>query len=698
MGLDPDTMQERSEALVGQVLGGRYRLDAVLGMGAMGAVFRARHTGLERDVALKLLHQDLVASDEMRARFAREAAAISKLDHPNCVRVTDFGSDDDHPYLVMELLQGESLGDWLDEEPIPPPQALEIIDEVLAGLDHAHGHGLIHRDIKPDNIFMAREESGRAKAKLLDFGIVKLQEQEGARQLTKMGMVFGTPCYMSPEQATGVTVDTRTDLYSVGIILYLLLAGRLPFDSDDPLKVLRQQIRDPPPPLPNEVPGVVRELVGMLLAKKPDDRHPSAAAAREAVARARKQLEPAPEPVPAPAPAPAPVPAPIVVEVPAAVAGAEPIPAPAASPIPAGPAIVVPGPARPWWPPPWWPLGLDVRWVAGGLGALVLIIAVVLATGDDDDAEPPVSDEGTQAARTELAKLFERGSDSPKTERDDAKAPTDETADDGPAPADEAAGAPSGRMSPASLASVDALLAAREHEAALISLGPLLEEHPDDAQLHWRMARVLTALGGAENRARALESHAVALTTDAALLDDEAFMQELWALMDDPTLRTDAIDLALERLGARADDRLLQWLNVQAKPLDRRSRHRVITHLEGNDRGNAINRPLQHALDLWQAREAEDPCEAFAGALRTASQSPDSFLLGTLRGVAVPMAKAAEGEAPQPCPGAAEQLAEARARFDEMFAGIEPTVPKAYRKRPAAAKSSQTNSRRQRRR
>jgi hypothetical protein len=690
MALDPDAIQARAEAMVGQVLGGRYRLDAVLGMGAMGAVFRARHTGLERDVALKLLHQDLVASDEMRARFAREAAAISKLDHPNCVRVTDFGNDDAHQYLVMELLQGEPLGDRVDEEPLPPRQALEIVDEVLAGLEHAHGHGLIHRDIKPDNIFMAREESGRAKVKLLDFGIVKLQEQEGVPQLTKMGMVFGTPCYMSPEQAAGTAVDARTDLYAVGIILYMLLSGRLPFDSDDPLKVLRQQIRDLPPPLPDDVPAPVRELVGTLLAKKPDERYPSAAAAREAVARARQQLEGPPAPVVAAAPAP------VVVEVPAAVASAEPVTASTASPVAPGPAIVVPSHARPWWPPPWWPLGLDVRWVAGGLGALVLVIILVVAAGGDEDpAEAPATDEKAAAAtRDELAKLIQGGKEAAKGALEEGEASDDEEGED-PAPTREKAGGTSPRAGQASLDSVDALLAVRQIEAARIMLGPLLDAHPGDAQLHWRMARVLIALGGADNRAGAFEALAIAITNDPALLDDEAFTKELWALMDDAALRGDAVDLAVERLGTRADDRLLQWLNVQVKPLDRSARHRVIAHLEGHDRGDRINRPLQHALDLWQAREAEDPCEAFAGALKAATESPDSFLVGTLRSVAAPTT-AKEGQAPQPCPGAAEQLAEVRARFDEMYAGIEPVVPKAYRKRPAP-KSSQGNDRRRRR-
>jgi hypothetical protein len=702
MDPDRDAIQARCEALLGQVLGGRYRLDAVLGMGAMGAVFRARHTGLERDVALKLLHEDMMASEEMRARFAREAAAISKLDHPNCVRISDFGSDDDHQYLVMELLQGESLSQRVDEDPLPSLPALEIADDVLAGLEHAHGHGLVHRDIKPDNVFMVHEEGGRARAKLLDFGIVKLQEQEGARPLTKLGMIFGTPCYMSPEQATGATVDARTDLYSVGILLYYMLAGRLPFDSDDPLKVLRQQIREPPPPLPAEVPGPVRELVERLLAKKPEDRYPSASAAREAVTQLRKRLEgPATArsmsslgaegvalPVEVQAPAPA---------SPAPAASAAAAPAPPTPPVPAGPAIVVPSHSRPRWPPPWWPPGLDVRWVAGGLGVLVLLVIIVVATSGEDEApEAPPPDAAANAAQAELEKLL--GGKAPlNTSKKGSAEGDDEAADDGagdPEPdADTKTAAPTLQ---ANLMAVDALLEARKYDSAHIILGPLLEAYPNEAQLHWRMARVLTTLGGADNRTAAFESFATAISADATLLDDEAFMASLWGLMDDPKLRTDAVDLALELLGSRANERLSRWLNTQAAPLAHATRHRIIAHLQQQGGSEGINRPLQRALDLWQAGSSEDPCKTFAGALQEASEDPDSFLVGTLRSVGVPKAAAAEGEEPQPCPGVAEQLAEVRARHVEMFVGIDPVVPKAYRKRPAG-KSGQT-SRTQRRR
>jgi Protein kinase domain len=672
MELDPDKIQARSEALVGRVLGGRYRLDAVLGIGAMGAVFRARHTGLDRDVAIKLLHKDLMASDEMRARFAREAASISKLDHPNCVRVTDFGSDDEHQFLVMELLQGAPLGEEL-VKPLPPRRAVAIGDDVLAGLEHAHAHGLVHRDIKPDNIFLTRDEGGKVRAKLLDFGIVKLQEQSG-QQLTQMGMIFGTPHFMSPEQATGGQVDVRTDLYATGIVLYCMLTGRLPFDSEEPVKVLRQQIRDPPPPLPAELPEPLRALVEQLLAKKPEDRYATATAARTALAAARRSLEPVVE-VPAPAPVSA---APITT------------PAGPASP---SPVIMVPDHARRSWPPAWWPLSREARWIAGGIGVLVLLLTIVIASGGGDDDEVAAAPDPKAAAGGSALEALLGGKVEAVETKDDAP---DEADDDAAEPTPEAGAEPSERALQASIASVDALLAAREYEAARITLGPLLAAHPDEAVLHWRMAQVLTALGGAENRAAALESHAAAITADAAMLDDEAFMAQLMVLMNDSKLRVAAVELAIDQLGSRADERLLEWLNAQTKPLDHGLRHRIIAHLEGHERGSAINRPLQLALDLWQARLTADPCEAFARALEAAMERPDSFLVGTLHNVEIPAAKAGPGEAPQACPGAAEKLVEARARHDEMFAGIDPVVPKAFRKRPARPAS--TNNRRQRRR
>jgi len=746
--IDPDDIEARAEALVGQTLGDRYRLDAVLGIGAMGAVYRAYHVGLEREVAVKLLHSDLMSSSEMRTRFSREAAAISKLDHPNCVRVSDYGNDDQYQYLVMELLEGKSLGDDLyerGEEPVPLTQALDLTEEVLAGIEHAHGHGLVHRDIKPDNIFLAIDVEGQVRAKVLDFGIVKLQEQQGQPQLTKVGMVFGTPHFMSPEQAMGAVVDARTDLYAIGSVLYTMLAGRQPFESDDPVKVLRQQIQDPPPPLSEEIPEVLRVLVEKLLAKKPEERYPSATAVRNALAAARRSFEPQPEPAAAPvveastptepggdpvevaatvpaagvdasgptAPGMGPGPAPVMsssftepaspVVVASSVtepASALPVPpsappgvpmvphahapsmpasasaptAPASASSSASPGLVVPSSAPP---------SKAAVWILGGVGALALLGAIVFMTRGDDDPEPEDSEVTAKAddARKGLEALLGNG------DGDDGDGEIELSGDDGGDSPANAEGGDSPKAAPppssmqAVLASIDGLLEARKYDAARIALEPHLLAHPEEGALHWRMAKIRTALGGADNRSKAIASYSTAISADAALLDDDAFMSSLMELFSDPKLRETAVTMALDRLGSRVDDTLIQWLNVQSRPLRYPTRQRVIGHLERNGRDAEINRPLQRALDLWQAQSVEDDiCGAFDHSIADALAKPDSYLLGTLRKVPVPSAMVDDPQAVV-CPGSEEKLAEARQRYDQMFAGIDPVVPKAFRTR-----------------
>lgn len=707
MPLDPEAIEARSQALVGEVLGGRYRLDAVLGIGAMGAVFRAYHTGLEREVAVKLLHRDLMASEQMRARFSREAAAISKLDHPNCVRVTDFGSEDDYQYLVMELLQGVPLSEEL-EQPVPPLRAIELTDQVLAGLEHAHGHGLVHRDVKPDNIFLTHDEHGRAKPKLLDFGIVKLQEQEGQRQLTQVGMIFGTPHFMSPEQAMGADVDTRTDLYALGVVLYTMVTGRLPFDSDDPVKVLRAQIHEAPPPLPEAVPAQLGEIILRLLAKKPEERFGSATEVREALAAAREILDPSSVPTAAPIPVEvaevvtpvAPAPAPIVAEAPIAAPGAagaaavagvaagsgsavsssgESAPASnATTPQVPKPALVVPssGSVSSWWPP-----SRTVQWMAGSTGVIALVVIIAISAGGDDPKPAPSEPKTPTAAGGGFGALLGGG----KNEGDDPKGDSVDEPDEEPTieddEQDQADVDPSSKELGVKLAGVDVLMETRKYDAARLVLEQHLDAYPDEAMLHRRMAEVLVVIGGSDKRKKALVSYSKAISLDATLLDEEAFMGEVTALMNDPRLRAEAVDLAINHLGSRADDELLEWLNVQSRPLGYESRHRIITHLEGHDRGDEINRPLQRAHDLWQAREAgDDPCRAFGRALDDVTSHPDSYLVGTLRRVSVPVVEASDGKG-QPCPRLTEKLERARTKHDAMFSGIDPVVPKAYRKR-----------------
>ena len=227
------------EALIGRVIADRFRVDAVLGEGGMGAVLRCHHLGLGRDVAVKVLRPELGDDAEITARFEREAKSASRLDHRNCVRVLDFGQWTPFAgasaikYLAMQLLEGHELGDMM-ARPLPPEKVIEYSLQIIAALDHAHRHGVIHRDMKPENIFVTYDHEAREVLKLVDFGIAKLTETvAGSPKLTRAGLVFGTPRYMSPEQASGGNVDARTDLYSLGVIMYQMLTARLPFESDD---------------------------------------------------------------------------------------------------------------------------------------------------------------------------------------------------------------------------------------------------------------------------------------------------------------------------------------------------------------------------------------------------------------------------------------------------------------------------------
>ncbi|HVI01899.1 MAG TPA: serine/threonine-protein kinase, partial [Enhygromyxa sp.] len=280
------------EALVGRTLDDHYRLDKLLGAGGMGAVYKARHITLARDVAIKILHPDIGGDPSISKRFDREAQSASRLDHPNCVRVSDFGTTADGiKYLVMELLEGQELTARLGQ-PWAPDAALALLEQVLAGLEHAHACGIVHRDLKPENVFLTRDAMGNEVAKIVDFGIAKLLDADGATEvLTRAGMVFGTPRYMSPEQAAGGKVDERSDLYAVGVLAHELLSGKVPFESEDLAAILRMQIMAPPPPLPAGTPGPVVEFVESLLEKSRHSRPASAGVALETVRGLRATLQ-----------------------------------------------------------------------------------------------------------------------------------------------------------------------------------------------------------------------------------------------------------------------------------------------------------------------------------------------------------------------------------------------------------------------
>ncbi len=279
------------QALVGSTLQGRYRIDALLGMGGMGGVFRARHLGLAHDVAIKVLRSGMRSGHIAPARFEREARSASRLDHPNCVRVTDFGElEDGAKFLVMELLAGDELRSRLGA-PWNPADAIDVGLQILDGLEHAHARGVVHRDLKPENVLLDVDHRGKQRVKLVDFGIAKLLEgeDESEPKLTRTGMMFGTPRYMSPEQAGGGKVDARTDLYAVGLLLYEMLAGRPPFEAEDVGAIMRMHVLTPPPDLPASVPPALVAVVMRLLAKSRADRFASATDTMAALERARTQ-------------------------------------------------------------------------------------------------------------------------------------------------------------------------------------------------------------------------------------------------------------------------------------------------------------------------------------------------------------------------------------------------------------------------
>jgi serine/threonine protein kinase len=236
---------------IGATLAGRYRIQRKLGEGGMANVYLAEDAGAAHMVAIKVLHDESVDQQEVVERFLQEARAASVIGHPNVVEISDFGrSDSGEVYLVMELLVGEDLADMLDREgALPWSRVRPMLLQICGALAAAHAKGIIHRDIKPENLFRLDRDGDADFIKILDFGIAKITATAtmSARALTQTGSIFGTPEYMSPEQAEGRKVDPRTDIYSLGVIAYRLLTGRVPFDGESPTVILVKHMVDPPP-------------------------------------------------------------------------------------------------------------------------------------------------------------------------------------------------------------------------------------------------------------------------------------------------------------------------------------------------------------------------------------------------------------------------------------------------------------------
>jgi eukaryotic-like serine/threonine-protein kinase len=276
-GWDPS-----DDALIGSVVDGRYEVESAIGEGGMGTVYRVRHKALGKRFALKALRKDLAADGEIAARFIQEARTAAAVSHPGLVEITDFGRlESGQVYFVMELLEGRSLASLLRTGgPLPAERGLAIVRQLVNALKAAHDSSIVHRDLKPDNIHISKGDGDRDLVKIVDFGLAKVI---GSSKLTRSGMVFGTPHYMSPEQASGELVDHRADIYALGIVMYEMFTGKVPFEADSYMGVLTKHIHMTPAP-PSELRSELKELGALedvilrCLQKRPADRYDNLAA------------------------------------------------------------------------------------------------------------------------------------------------------------------------------------------------------------------------------------------------------------------------------------------------------------------------------------------------------------------------------------------------------------------------------------
>ncbi|MEO6771724.1 MAG: protein kinase [Kofleriaceae bacterium] len=280
---------------IGQLVDDRYKLTEVMAAGAMGEVYKAERVPVGKLVAVKFLHASFVSDSEFQARFDRETRVMSRLAHPNCVSVVDFGVWKDNPYLVMDFVAGTTLRKRLDDVGVlTPAQAMALARQITAGLAHAHEQGIIHRDIKPANIMISDEIGHGERVRILDFGLARLRGgaggSEARRDATQTNMVVGTPNYMAPEQTVpGATIDARTDLYAVGIVLFEMIAGERPFAAEDTMALLGMHRGAPIPrlvdraPEGTELPDGLQALIDKAMAKAPSDRFQTAIEMQQAI-------------------------------------------------------------------------------------------------------------------------------------------------------------------------------------------------------------------------------------------------------------------------------------------------------------------------------------------------------------------------------------------------------------------------------
>lgn len=488
--------------LVGQVLQDRYKVIDKVASGGMGVVYRGERLEIHRPVAIKFVHAWAAAEPQMRKRFEIEVRAMGRIHHPCCVSITDFGVHDGAPYVVMDFVDGHTLAELIEDGPLPVARALEIADKILAGLAHAHDKGVVHRDIKPKNIMVRASEGFGDEVRILDFGLAKLREQTTG--LT-VGMAIGTPSYMAPEQTLGQAVDARTDVYTVGLVLYEMLAGETPFWSDETHELMRMQREDEPAPIEGLAPSLWN-VVARALAKSPDDRYASAAelaaalrkagnaAAGKKAAKARAGNAPTVPVQPVtPAPIVAPQPTPLVTK---DLGPATPPPSRVSGSMVAQP--VRPGRRK-------------TAWIIGGcVGgvALISIIAIAMTRGGGD-SPAAAFDQGKKAKVGHKRHAAAKKSVTPP-------APT---ADDG----EQDTGDPIER--------VEKLIAAHQTGRAVRALTRLERKQPKNARVHYLLGTLHFAQPW---YSEAIKDYLAAIRLDANYRSDETLIKHIIYLLRVP--------------------------------------------------------------------------------------------------------------------------------------------------------------------
>jgi tRNA A-37 threonylcarbamoyl transferase component Bud32 len=648
--------------LVGEVLAGTYRLDALIGEGGMGAVFRGRHVLLRRDVAIKVLHPDFSRDPELVKRFDREAQSAARLNHPNCIQVTEFGSTEEGmKYLVMQLLEGTELQNILDG-PVEPLRACDLILQILRGLEHAHGQGVVHRDLKPQNIFVTRDHEGREVLKLVDFGIAKIIGGDGAHdQMTRAGMVFGTPQYMSPEQALGLEIDARADLYAVGVLLYQMVTGRLPFNGDDPVALIRMQVSTEPPPLPPSVPQELAAVIMRLLAKQKEQRFPDARTVRIALERYRESLSPrgrkagGSDPLMDVVTAGGP-------DLSGLVAVARPLP----DALRPRPLTLVESMLNPHALHRRAGVRVALALVALALGGLALWWFVL--------REAPDASTVPTAAQVEPVSPAVSPAVSPVT----PVAPVAPASDPTLAPPADAAAE---RLR--ELETIDGLLTQNKADEAALRLTALRERYPQDAAVRWREAGLQAQRP--DGGAAALELYAEALKLDPTLARDLGFHAQVDALLHRRPVPEAAIDLALA-LGPQGQGVLLGYINDPEEWATYAQRRRIRDALEPV--ASEIDVVLNTRRDLAQASSSATPCQTMQAVLTVMQAEPRRDYVEVLKATTsplMPVASVADAEKTA-CRAIDPLLANVRTQYAAAFPDDFPPSKPVKKRRPVKKK------------